>query len=448
MLILMLILILILIFKDINLKNGLLLKLKQTMKYIYSDSEEALEYLVKYNIFLTGPPGSGKSYLVNKFIDWATSKNLKIAITASTGIAAKIINGTTLHSWSGIGLGQDTKEKILEDIKSKPYKRKNWKKTDILIIDEISMISGELWITLDWIGQQIRKNEQPFGGIKIVAVGDFYQLPPVKGKLLIDESIGFEKYFDYAICLNQMYRSNDLKLNQILTRVRDGVKLSKEQNEILTSKVDKSNIKYPILVSLRDTAREMNNQKLNEIKSVEYKYQCDAYCVDKNTTNKLEGPEYVNFKKLALSECAMEKELVLKVGVPVIYLVNDPITGLVNGSVGFVEDFKNGNPIVKFDAIKTEITKYKYIKELANDIKVVVEQYPLLLAYALTIHRAQGQTLSQGSILLDQTVWEDGQAYVALSRLQSLNNLTLLKYDPKVFKVNVKVKEFYDKFKN
>ena len=419
------------------------------MKYIYSNSEDALEYLIKYNIFLTGPPGSGKSYLVNKFIDWATTtKNLKISITASTGIAAKIINGTTLHSWSGIGLGQESKEKILEAIESKPYKRKNWKKTDILIIDEISMISGELWLLLDWIGQQIRKNDQPFGGIKIVAVGDFYQLPPVKGKLLIDNSIRFEKYFDYAICLNQMYRSSDLELNQILSRVRDGVKLSKKQNEILTSKVDNSNVKYPILVSLRDTAREMNNQKLNELNSMEYIYQSSTYCVNNKTLKKLDGVDYVNYKNLALSECGMEKELVLKVGVPVINLINDPITGLVNGSVGFVEDFKCGNPIVKFDGMKIEITKHRYTKELANDINVIVEQYPLLLAYALTIHRAQGQTLSQSSILLDQTVWEDGQAYVALSRLQSLSNLTLLKYNPKVFKVNVNVKEFYDKFKN
>ncbi len=417
------------------------------MKYIYSDSEESLDYLIKHNVFLTGPPGSGKSYLINKFINWAMSKKIKISITASTGIAAKIINGTTLHSWSGIGLGQDTKEKILDSIKGNSYKRKNWKKTEILIIDEISMISGELWVLLDWLGQQIRKNDQPFGGIKIIAVGDFYQLPPVKGKMLIEPEIEFDKYFDYAICLNQMYRSSDLKLNQILTRVRDGVKLSKEQNELLASKVDKNQIKYPILVSLRDSAREMNNKKLNEIKLPETKYVSEVYCVDKNTTEKLNGPEYNNYKMVALNECAMEKELVLKVGAPVIYLINDPVNGLVNGSVGFVEEFKNGNPVVKFDINKVEIPKHCYKKDLLNDVTVVVEQYPLLLAYALTIHRAQGQTLSQCSILLDQTVWEDGQAYVALSRLQSLNSLTLLKYDPKVFKVNVKVKEFYDKFK-
>ena len=419
------------------------------MKYINSDSTEAFEYLKKYNVFLTGPPGSGKSYLINKFIDWIRENDIKVGITASTGIAAKIINGTTIHSWAGIGLAQESKEKLLEEVKDKKYKKKNWKKTQVLIIDEISMISGELWEILDYIGRNIRQVDKPFGGIQILAVGDFYQLPPVRGKMLIDQSINLESYFDYGICLNQNYRSTDLKLNQILTRVRDGIELSKEHNELLKTKVTKKNVKYPILVSLRDTARDYNINKLNEIIDVDYKYQSEIYCVNKKTSEKLPDNKYENLKKIAFSECAMEKELVLKPGVPVIYLVNDPITGLVNGSIGTVKEFRNGNPVVQFEFIKAEITKHKFHKDFDGTdggIQVIVEQYPLLLAYALTIHRAQGQTLSQGTILLDNTVWEDGQAYVALSRLQNLQNLTLLKYDPSVFKVSAKVKEFYNKF--
>lgn len=419
------------------------------MKYIYSDSTEAFEYLKKYNIFLTGPPGSGKSYLINKFIEWIRENDINVGITASTGIAAKIINGTTIHSWAGIGLGQETKEKLLEEVKDKKHKKKNWKKTQVLIIDEVSMISGELWEILDYIGRNIRQIDKPFGGIQILAVGDFYQLPPVRGKMLIEQSVNLESYFDYGICLNQNYRSTDLKLNQILTRVRDGIELSKEQNELLKSKVNKKDFKYPILVSLRDTARNFNTKKLNEIVNTEYKYLYDIYCVNKKTMEKLPNDTYESLKKVAFNECVMEKELVLKVGVPVIYLVNDPITGLVNGSIGSVKEFRNGNPVVQFDFIKAEITKHKFTKDVEgtnNGIQVIVEQYPLLLAYALTIHRAQGQTLSKGTILLDNTVWEDGQAYVAISRLQSLDNLTLLKYVPTVFKVSSKVKEFYKKF--
>jgi ATP-dependent exoDNAse (exonuclease V) alpha subunit len=419
------------------------------MKYLYSDSIEAFEYLKKYNIFLTGPPGSGKSYLITSFIKWLNEHDIKVGITASTGIAAKIINGTTIHSWAGVGLAQNSKEKLLEDVKDKKHKKRNWKITQVLIIDEISMISEELWDILDYIGRNIRQIDKPFGGIQILAVGDFYQLPPVKGRMIIDQSEKLESYFDYGICLNQNYRSSDFKLNQILMNVRDGVELSKEQNQLLKSKVNKINIKYPILVSLRDTARDYNNNKLNEIVDQEQKYVCDIYCVNKKTNEQILGNKYDNLKKATFAECTMEKELILKPGVPVIYLINDSETGLVNGSIGTVKEFRNGNPVVQFDFIKVEIFKHKFIKEFDGFdgcINVVVEQYPLLLAYALTIHRAQGQTLSQGTLLLDKTVWEDGQAYVALSRLQSLDNLTLLKYDPKVFKVSPKVKEFYKKF--
>jgi len=128
-----------------------------------------------------------------------------------------------------------------------------------------------------------------------------------------------------------------------------------------------------------------------------------------------------------------------------IYLKNDPSKGLVNGSVGFVVDFNNTNPIIEFDNITIEIEKYEHEKEY-DDIVVKIKQYPLLLAYALTIHRAQGQTLSQATILLDNTIWENGQAYVALSRIQTIDRLCLLDYDPKVFKMSQKVKEYYDKF--
>ena len=417
------------------------------MKYIYSNSDLAMEYLTKYNVFLTGPPGFGKSYLVNKFIKWANNMNISVSITASTGIAAKIINGTTLHSWAGIGLGQETKEKLLENIMAKSYKKATWRKTNILIIDEISMISGELWSILDFIGRSIRKVNKPFGGIQILAVGDFYQLPPVKGKMLIDKTVGFDGYFDYAICLNQSFRSTDSKLDDILSRVRNGNILTDEQNSLLQSKVDINNIKYPVLVSLRDTARDMNKQKLSELTTIEYKYNADIYLVDKKTSEKINEstPLYENFKKVAQADCTMENNLILKKGCPVIYLVNNPETGLVNGSVGFIEEFRNGNPYVKFEHIKVEITKHKFIKEF-NDCSVIIEQYPLLLSYALTIHKSQGQTLSQATILLDSTVWEDGQAYVALSRLKSLDNLSLLSYDTKVFKVGAKVKEFYEQF--
>ena len=413
---------------------------------INTNSNNALSYLQKGNVFLTGPPGSGKSYVILQYIEYCNMNGIKIAITASTGIAAKIIGGVTIHSWAGIGLGEGNIDKIIDKVKSNPRKKRNWLRTDAIIIDEISMISWELWTLLDMIGKQIRKNEKPFGGIKVIAVGDFYQLPPVKGTMLIEND--FLSYFDYIINLSGSYRSTDNILNDILQNVRIGNELTDEQHTILKSKVDKHKRIFPVLVSLRETADTMNMSKLNEIDSTEYKYDNTIYHINTMSSCAVKRNEIL--EKIALSECMLPPKLILKIGAPVICLINDMTNNLVNGSVGVIEKFNNNNPIVKFYGSGKnciiEMTKHKYIKDFPDaNISVVIEQYPLLLAYALTIHRAQGQTLSQGTLLLDDTVWEAGQGYTALSRFTSLDNISLLKYKKNVFKINEKVKDFYQK---
>lgn len=418
------------------------------MKFLKINSDDAFQHLKHKNVFLTGPPGSGKSFLINKFIKWAQDNYYNVAVTASTGIASKIVNGKTLHSWAGIGLGEESKEKLLKRVSEASFKKRAWKKTDILIIDEISMISGELWQTLDYIGKNIRKIDKPFGGIQLIAIGDFFQLPPVKGKMLIDESINFCEYFDIGLYLNNMYRSDDIVLNNMLSTIRDGKQLTNEQNQILFSKINNTEPKYPILVSLRESAKDFNKTKMSELTSEPIKYLANVFCIDNKSTKIVDDSIYENLKKIALTECSAEPIIELKIGVPVIYLINNQANGLVNGSVGTVVGFNNDNPIVQFEFDKIEINRHSFNKKFdgVKEITVCIEQYPLLLAYSLTIHRSQGQTLSQCSILLDSTVWEDGQAYVALSRLKKLDNLTLLKYDPNVFKVSAKVKKFYELF--
>ena len=277
---------------------------------INTNSNDALSYLQKGNLFLTGPPGSGKSYVILKYIEYNNMNGIKIAITASTGIAAKIIGGVTIHSWAGIGLGEGNIDKIIDKVKSNPRKKRNWLKTDAIIIDEISMISWELWTLLDMIGKQIRKNEKPFGGIKVIAVGDFYQLPPVKGTMLIEND--FLSYFDYIINLSGSYRSTDNILNDILQNVRIGNELSDEQHAILKSKVDKHKRIYPVLVSLRETADMMNMSKLNEIDSMEYKYDNTIYNINTMSSCAVKRNEIL--EKIALSECMLPPKLILQRG--------------------------------------------------------------------------------------------------------------------------------------
>ena len=423
-------------------------------KYININSDITidiiLEYLIKGNVFLTGSPGSGKTWITRKYIDYCT-KNYSInsiGITASTGIAAKLldVNGCcmTIHSWSGIDIvdTNDNYDKILKRVLDKPSHVKRWKNTQVLIIDEISLLDSKIFIFLDMIGKHIRNNEKPFGGIRLLVVGDFHQLPPVNGKFCFndmnqDGSV-WEETFNHMINLTTSYRSNDNNLNKILKRIRKGKELKPNMIKALekrnSNKILKD-VKYPILVPLREMARSINNKKLLENDTKEYKF-----------TAVYNKPE---LKNLIQKYSPLEDELILKVGCPVIYLINDHSRGLVNGMVGTIIDFINNKPIVKFDNKEYIIDKHVWDKK-DNNTLLSMEQFPLLLGYAITIHRSQGQTLSQASIVLDSRVWEKSQCYVALSRLQNLNGLNLLEFDKKVFNINREndkmVKKYYKKW--
>jgi ATP-dependent exoDNAse (exonuclease V) alpha subunit len=410
------------------------------MKYLNLSSNDTLDIITNklYNIFLTGAPGSGKTWITNKYIDYWKNKGYKIAITASTGISSKLLNGTTIHSWSGINIinENDDFDKVYKRILNNKKKIKEWKNIDIIILDEISLIDVKTFDILNKIGQNIRKNNKPFGGIKLFIVGDFFQLPPVNGNYCFtyDE---WENIFDYGINLIENHRSNDNKLNNILSKIRRGKKLSEEMELELENKLSLEE-HYPLLVPLRNMARKINNDKLIENNNIEYNYKA-TYYYDKNKP----------YLKDIIDRCSpLEEELILKIGCPVIHVINNHEKRIMNGDVGEIVDFINNNPIVKFTNGKYIIDKHMWEKEIDENTKIYMEQYPLLLAYSITIHRSQGQTLSQASMILDNNVWERGQGYVALSRLQSLNGLYLLKYSPNIFKVDKQVKKYYKLWDN
>ena len=412
-------------------------------QYLNLESDDAYlivsDNIFHKNIFITGQPGSGKTYLTNKII-----KNINfyddnyLSITASTGIAAKLIDGKTIHSWSGVNYFKEDLEeseylKQIEDIKNNKYISYKIKKTKILIIDEVSLLSAKFIEILDLLLRKIKNSDKYFGGIKVMMVGDFYQLPPVKGKMAFESEI-WDKIFNIQINLISNYRCKDDKLINILSKIRQNLPLDNIDDDLLKSKIS-DKIVYPTLVSLRIQAEKINKKEMNKLDTKMMEY--DAIY------NKEE------YKKEILKYSPLEDKLILKIGVPVIYLINDNSNKIYNGSVGTVVDFINGNPKVKFGNTILEITKHTFRDMLslkANKNVIEMTQYPLLLAFAITIHRSQGQTLSQASIILDKTIFENGQGYVALSRLQSLDNLNLIKYNPKAFKASEKVKEFYLKF--
>ena len=417
-----------------------------TLKYLNIDNkidqDNVINIMKKYNVFLTGLPGSGKTYITQSYIKYCSDNNLTIGITASTGIAAKLLDNkmystSTIHSWSGIDIIEknDTYEKILQRVLEKPYVVNRWKKTTVLIIDEISLIDMKIFNFLDKIGKHIRGKDAPFGGIRILVVGDFYQLPPVNGDFCFISEV-WDSTFDYNINLKTSYRSSDINMNKILNTIRKGKILKPNMLQKLRNRsVTKINC-FPIMVPLREMARNINNNMMNKNTNIIFK------------SNAIYNNNLIKDSIMKLSP--LEDELVLKIGCPVIFLINCRIKGLMNGMVGKVIDFINDKPVVLFPDIGEYIIEKHIWEKVENNKVIKMEQFPLLLSYAVTIHRSQGQTLSQASIVLNKNVWERSQAYVALSRLKSLNGLNLLDFDINIFnKFNTKdimVKKYYEKF--
>lgn len=413
------------------------------MLYVNLDGTKAIEHLMSQkNVFLTGPPGSGKTHTVNTFIKKIKENepDLKIQVTASTGLASKLIGGKTIHSVSGVNVVKkdDKFDKILTRVKNSK-RRYFWIKTNILIIDEISLLNSQMIEYLDKIGKHIRDNNKPFGGIQLIIVGDFYQLPPVEGDFAFKYE-GWESLFDYGINLTTSYRSSDKKLNSILKRIRRGKELKEKYVKLLERHVS-GKLTYPILVPLKNQATKINKQYMNENNNDE-KLFVAQYKYNKQKEHLL---SYIH------KSCSFESDLTLKVNCPVMHLVNDGEKQLVNGQVGIVKGFTDDDEIVvDFDGIIHKIMPKVWTDTITDnnkDEELVMVQYPLILCYAITIHKSQGQSLSQATLYLDKKIWECGQGYVALSRLRSLDGLNLMSFNPAIFYTDKRVQKYYKKWK-
>jgi len=426
------------------------------------------KYIEGKNIFITGPGGSGKSKLIRDIRIDAIQKNKKIQICALTGCAAVLLNcrAKTIHSWSGIGLGNGSPQSILEKIKTNHYKRHNWKTLDILVIDEVSMMSKKIIELLDIIGKGIRHNNKPFGGIQVIFSGDFYQLPTVGNKEEPDTTkFCFESELWFALFLKEnniqlktIFRQQDAIYANILNQIREG-KLRKSSCKLLEKYINRPKPIDFTPTKLFPTRYKADYINQEEMMKLEEEEECECHLQPQINLpmSEKEKHERQNISKEIIEtelnyiqgNLMCETILKLKKGAQVMCIVNIELpngTILCNGSQGKIIAIKDNIPVVRFNINNNmvEIPMVPHIWPSENIPGIGVSQIPLILAWALTIHKSQGATLDCAEIDIGNSIFECGQTYVALSRVKDLEGLYLTSFEPTKIRINKKVREFYD----
>jgi len=425
------------------------------------------KFILGENVFVTGSAGSGKSELIRKIYRHCISNRKGIQVCALTGCASILLNckAKTVHSWSGIGLGNGSVDVLINKIKQNIYKKKAWTEISVLVIDEVSMMSIKLFDTLDAIGRGVRNNHLPFGGIQVILSGDFYQLPPVGNYNDVDtmrfcfESEDWNNVFkkNCQIQLVKIFRQTDNKYISILNQVREGV-VKRSSNELLKSRVGLIPPEGNVITQLyprRNSVEAINSNKMKELTTPEHTFEIQLLTnlpllsdEDKRKRNKIGNVEIDIELQHIKTNLLCEPTLKLKVGAFVMCIVNMEISSdivLCNGSQGIITGFSEITrlPIVRFNN-GSEVTINYYTWTSENIPGIGVSQIPLILAWAITIHKSQGTTLDMAQIDVGRGIFEAGQTYVALSRVKSIDGIYLTSFDVTRIKINRKVKEFYD----
>lgn len=444
------------------------------------------KYLKGENLFITGPGGTGKSFLIKNIVADAEEKKKVIKVCALTGCAAILLQckATTLHMFSGIGLASKKNSQIVEELFTKKrYKLKNWKGLEILIIDEVSMMSLKILLLLDLIARKFYKKNVPFGGLQVIFTGDFYQLSPVfsnyneKEQEKEDSMYCFQHELwdqlfikENQIVLKTIYRQNDELLLKVLKYVRKG-QITPSTKAILQSRIfndeDLDLIKkekvLTILSPIKRDVEFINAKEYLKLDNSDSEITHNLFYVDlsaKNNDCEKEKNGVYMFELLLKSNEHLKREydflaaniiaekcLKLKIGTHVMCVVNINVCGelhIANGSQGIIVGFNEDNlPYVKFNNSKDPILIDYYIWKSEVHKMVGVSQIPLIYSWAITIHKAQGLTLENAIIDIGSNIFAYGQTYVALSRLKSLEGLYLTSFDYSKIKCNPLVKAFY-----
>lgn len=418
--------------------------------------EQALAILKSgKNAFITGPAGSGKTFVLNRYIDWLKVSGADVAITASTGIAATHLDGITLHSWTGMGVRDSLSKAEMKDLLKRGYLRRRFLRADVLVIDEISMLSRDQLDLADLIFREFKQIDAPFGGVQTVLCGDFFQLPPIARKKesagtksALQSSLNFAKEEDGAasefsyharawkgldpqICyLDEQYRQSDQEFLAALNAIRDNAAGPRVEN-YLNSRVN-AKIGLPVeptkLYTHNVDVDIENNLELQKISGKEFRYKME-----------LIGPA-------ALAErlqkgCLAPAMLRLKIGARVMFVKNNFEEGYVNGTLGEVVDLDEGLVLVRTARQTINVGPAAWHIAEEGKIKAEINQYPLRLAWAITVHKSQGMSLDAARVDLRQS-FEPGMGYVALSRVRSSAGLSLAGFNEISLRVNDEVLEF------
>jgi ATP-dependent DNA helicase PIF1 len=443
------------------------------------------------NIFISGAGGTGKSFLIRHFVRHliVNEPTKKFQVTSTTGCSSvllceniqntqeygRMISVKTIHSWSGIRLCKGDENKIITSVLNNRYAINEWKKINVLFIDEVSMMSCKMLTILEKIARLSRKNSLFFGGIQVIFLGDMYQLAPVpdseeelnsdSAKFCFESPVWSSIFpIDNHIELRTIFRQTDTIFKEILSEIRVG-KLSVKNANILREYVGKTPndlIIPPKILSTRSKVEYVNNSQYENIKETEHVFKCKVH-TNFNIyadSGKPISIEYMSlFSHLTPQQKEMEikaiknnitapDELKLKKGCPVMCLVNINLEiGICNGSLGIVDGFLSGvgHPIVKFrNGVRLAIELHSW--QNPDYPMICIQQYPICLSFANTIHKLQGATLDMAIMDLGGSIFTEGQIYVALSRVRTLDGLYLIAFRPDKIRVHPKVVEFYSRF--
>ncbi|MFZ2523127.1 MAG: AAA family ATPase [Minisyncoccia bacterium] len=404
---------------------------------------EALQILkMGKNVFLTGPAGSGKTHVLNSYVNFLKSHAVDVAVTASTGIAATHLGGQTIHSWTGMGIKDFLTDYDIENLMEKQYLYKRFERTKVLIIDEISMLHHYRLDMIEWICRRMKRSEVPFGGMQIIVCGDFFQLPPVTRGEILESQFAFKAdswlSSRFTVCyLTEQHRQKDNSYISILNDIRSG-SVSKKTIDSLNSRLNKD----------PEYGKEFTRL---------FTHNIDVDVVNKKYLSLLETKSHIFEMKWSgapsLAEslkksCLSPESLELKVGARVMFTKNHPEGHYVNGTLGVVSTFDSfGMPVVETNSgLEIGVSEQSWKIEEEGKVKAEIMQLPLRLAWAITVHKSQGMSLDAMELDLSKS-FVKGMGYVALSRVRSLSGMKLLGFNEMSLLVDDEILEMDEKFK-